>query len=64
MNDKDEMAVEMLRLLLSTSQHWNHPVQEKQEWYWDDMTSACRVAYRLAAAMREAKYSMRDEDRE
>ena len=50
MEERDRMAVEMLRVVFQTTQYWAG-VQHDEKWYWDDMNSAAVVAYRLADAM-------------
>jgi len=54
MNERDRMAVEMLRVVFQTTHHWAK-VQHDEKWYWDDMNSAAEVAYRLADAMLKAR---------
>lgn len=55
MTFRDRMAAEMLGVIFTTTKHWHGVQQVDQDWYWDDMKSACEVAYRLADAMREAR---------
>jgi len=54
MTDRDHMAAAMLQVVFNTSAIWS-PCQHDQEWYWDDMSSAAEVAYRLADAMLKAR---------
>lgn len=54
MEERDRMAVEMLRVVFYTTEFWAKQ-QEHDVWHWDDMNSAAVVAYRLADAMLKAR---------
>ena len=51
------MAAAMLQVVFNTCSNWKPCQHENEEWYWDDMTSAAKVAYRLADAMFKARYT-------
>jgi len=52
----------MLQVIFNSSANWGPCQHENQKWYWDDMTSAAEVAYRLADAMFKARYTTEDEE--
>jgi len=56
------MAAAMLQVIFNSSANWGPCQHENQKWYWDDMTSAAEVAYRLADAMFKARYTTEDEE--
>ena len=50
MKKRDELAVQMMAVLLKTADHWPESLH-RHPWYWDDMETLGVVAYRLADAM-------------